>query len=351
MKGKDINNKKKFLFVSHSNDFFSRSSNNKESLQLDVNLKVIRIGNKDYSIRECVQMTLDGMTPDKVFTCIYCKKQYKYNGPSELTKHMSIHMKNRPSFPCKKCGRTFFWEKSHARHEEQCSRGGNKSFVTCIICHKASFLTKQEMDLHMLEHAQNKRQKWQMGPVQMKTNYELTCKTCGLRCKTEGSLNTHEGKCKNMAYLDGSQTSHDDNSYDDIQMMGIDEGPGSTYRPEYEIVDVEDSSNEREQSETSNITDLGLDDSLDIFECQKCDKMFSDKKYLDIHMTLHTNPQSTYTCDICGNVYRCKQAMNDHRRACQMAHTPPRFMCLICGNKFQYKTTMEQHRKTCSGLI
>ena len=79
--------------------------------------------------------------------------------------------------------------------------------------------------------------------------------------------------------------------------------------------------------------------------CTVCGKTFTKKRYMDIHMLVHTG-EKPYECDECGRAFRQRSALRTH----MVTHTGARpFPCSVCGASFTTSFSMKRHYKIHTG--
>lgn len=85
------------------------------------------------------------------------------------------------------------------------------------------------------------------------------------------------------------------------------------------------------------------------FICYNCNKSFTSKIGLRIHVKLHTK-QRAYKCNICDKTYTLLGSLNSHKRKHPEYH---RFKCKICSKTFALaallKTHLNKHAAEISG--
>ena len=81
-----------------------------------------------------------------------------------------------------------------------------------------------------------------------------------------------------------------------------------------------------------------------MFKCQTCDKRYSSKKSLNLHMNIH-DELKTLKCDICLKFFVSKSLLNRHYRT----HTGKKpFACKACNKTFARKDHLVRHQATHS---
>lgn len=81
--------------------------------------------------------------------------------------------------------------------------------------------------------------------------------------------------------------------------------------------------------------------------CPECNKTFSNKYNMFVHMKSHTNT-TLYACDKCTKSYRNQGNLNNHKR---LAHEGIlNFLCLECGEAFPTRSARDIHSRLHTGV-
>lgn len=151
-----------------------------------------------------------------------------------------------------------------------------------------------------------------------------------------------------------------------------------------EEFDLDNDSDESDHSEKDDKYDAASSDSNngssnsdeDGFACEFCQKEFSAKRYLDVHMKVTHTGKETFKCEYCGESFTLKKHLKRHietvhtqgkKYTCttcgtnfnridnlnehiQRVHSQEfeKFTCQYCGRKFGRKFSMNRHEQTCT---
>ena len=82
------------------------------------------------------------------------------------------------------------------------------------------------------------------------------------------------------------------------------------------------------------------------FNCQVCDRSYSNKRSLNQHMKIHDESKA-FKCDICMKIFPSKSKLELHCRT----HTGEKpFACRICDKKFAREDYLVKHQSTHSDV-
>jgi uncharacterized Zn-finger protein len=94
----------------------------------------------------------------------------------------------------------------------------------------------------------------------------------------------------------------------------------------------------------SNSSRIGESDiSIDIYKCEKCDKICRSKSALNEHILIHEN-QKTFKCEHCNKCFNTTNILHKHKKSIHSA--PGTFVCNVCGKKFNTPFNLKRHNKT-----
>ncbi|KAK9694797.1 Zinc finger, C2H2 type [Popillia japonica] len=79
------------------------------------------------------------------------------------------------------------------------------------------------------------------------------------------------------------------------------------------------------------------------FQCEVCNRIFSNLRLFRIHKRMHYPQNKAWTCETCGKRYSSKNLLEEHINT----HTGVRpYICQLCGKDFASKYTFKAHEKT-----
>ncbi|XP_075983019.1 uncharacterized protein LOC142981190 isoform X2 [Anticarsia gemmatalis] len=82
--------------------------------------------------------------------------------------------------------------------------------------------------------------------------------------------------------------------------------------------------------------------------CPECNKTFSNKYNMFVHMKSHSDASPTFPCDKCNKTYRNQGNLNTHKR--QAHEGILNFLCSECGEAFPTRSARDVHARLHTGL-
>ncbi|XP_070501430.1 zinc finger protein ZFP2-like [Chironomus tepperi] len=271
--------------------------------------------------------------------CQECGK--KVETPSKLQRHMSVHDKksrlngvnqHRP-FGCLECPQRF-WDKvkldRHSYiHSDDCENSKIEHPVghmfTCVIC-LAQLPDYEECNEHMKAHREEYGE-----------NSEANCRLCNRNYPKLANVirhsKLHAENATNQCTFCGKKFGFGDDFIDHVlRHKGF--KPHSCTHPGCKKSFMK-AHKLRLHESTHN------QNSSKCFECDKCDKKFSEIEYLKKHLFRHLGIKS-FECTLCPARFAVKAGLDSH----MTTHTNERkFACGECPAKFTKIQTLKLHMK------
>uniref|UniRef100_A0A3B4AX77 C2H2-type domain-containing protein n=1 Tax=Periophthalmus magnuspinnatus TaxID=409849 RepID=A0A3B4AX77_9GOBI len=279
------------------------------------------------------------------------------DGMSGLNVHISMkHPTKEKHFHCLVCGKSFYTDSNlhqhltsaaHLRNEqnsvEELPEGG--ASFKCVKCTER-FENEQELFLHIKEkHEDLLREvnKYVLEDTEQinrerEENKGNVCKYCGKVCKSSNSMaflahiRTHTSKpfmCKICNFATAQLGDARNHVKRHLGMR------------EYKC-DICWAFVMKKHLSTHMLGKHGVGQRKEKFECELCERSFSEKWALNNHMKLH-NGEKPYKCawPSCHYAFLTLSAMKDHYRT----HTEKSYLCDLCGFAGGTRHALTKHRR------
>ncbi|XP_051999860.1 zinc finger protein 407-like [Xyrauchen texanus] len=287
------------------------------------------------------------------------------DGSSGLNVHISMkHPSKEKHFHCLLCGKSFYTESNmqqhlssaaHVHNEQGSIEGlpeGGASFK-CVRCNEPC-QTEQELFIHIKEkHEELLREvnKYVLEDTEQinrerQENQGSVCKYCGKVCKSSNSMaflahvRTHTGSKPFMCKICSFATAQLGDARNHVKRhLGM---------REYKCHICGWAFVMKKHLNTHLLGKHGLGQPKERkFECELCERNFSEKWALNNHMKLHTG-EKPYKCSwpSCHYSFLTLSAMKDHHRT----HTGEKsFLCDLCGFAGGTRHALTKHRRQHTG--
>uniref|UniRef100_A0A3Q0S5F0 Zinc finger protein 407 n=1 Tax=Amphilophus citrinellus TaxID=61819 RepID=A0A3Q0S5F0_AMPCI len=283
------------------------------------------------------------------------------DGISGLNVHISMkHPSKERHFHCLVCGKSFYTESNlhqhltsaaHLRNEqnsvEELPEGG--ASFKCVKC-TDRFESEQDLFYHIKEkHEELLREvnKYVLEDTEQinrerEENQGNVCKYCGKVCKSSNSMaflahiRTHTSK-PFMCKLCNFATAQLGDARNHVKRhLGM---------REYKC-DICWAFVMKKHLSTHLLGKHGVGQRKEKFECELCDRSFSEKWALNNHMKLHSG-EKPYKCawPSCHYAFLNLSAMKDHYRT----HTEKSYLCDLCGFAGGTRHALTKHRRQHTG--
>ena len=260
--------------------------------------------------------------------CVSCNDTFE--SISDLQFHKSVHSRNTGSdglYLCSMCGKTFgilstlrsHERRVHLSHEH--SNQAREMKHTCEECGK-EFQFQKYLKRHMLKHGEK----------------NFVCETCGKRFETLYILKLHQ------------------ESHSEVRPYGC-KICGSSYKRYRNLLSHRQEVHgiyavgPRKPKDPFRSHDRSKKGLLERFPCDVCDKAFSTRGKVAVHMRTHTG-ERPFRCDVCGNTYPYSSSLYVHRKVVHEGRQRIEkgcFLCVICNKAFSTRNYLDVHHRTHTG--
>ena len=233
------------------------------------------------------------------FMCAFCPQEL----PSklELNEHLASHEKEFPLnfYKCEKCGKAFYAKVSLFHHNFTVHEG--KKLFECSMC-DTKYTTEHALTRHI--------------DVVHEGKEPFKCPNCDFRFPTRELKLEH------------------------IEMNHKKRDPTEKFLCPYDNCLAELASKKGLKTHISAVHE-GIKCQYEKGVCPICDKVFSNKSYVAIHMATFHEGERPHECSKCGAKYKHKNSLLSHISSVHEGKKP--FSCKICSASFTEKGSMLRH--------
>ncbi|XP_033610537.1 zinc finger protein 70 isoform X16 [Cryptotermes secundus] len=260
--------------------------------------------------------------------CISCNDTFE--SISDLQFHKSVHSRNSVSdgpYLCSICGKTFGILSTLRSHERRVHKSHENSTEasdmkhTCAECGK-EFQFQEYLKRHMMKHGEK----------------NFVCETCGKKFETLYILKLHQ------------------ESHSDVRPY-VCKICGSSYKRYRNLLSHRQyvhglyAIGPRKPKDPLKPHNKPKNALLKRFSCDVCNKAFSTRGKVAVHMRTHTGERPCH-CDICGNTYPYSSSLYVHRKVVHEGRQRAEkgtFSCVVCDKTFSTRNYLDVHRRTHTG--
>ena len=287
--------------------------------------------------------------PGAIFRCAVCKEMFSNDWA--LFEHLEMHPAKKRRYPCDQCGKIFLCSTKIIVHKnivhrsrEQCENCGrvyeNKKdrrahVLTCVLneTHKCTECdvtcrTRVSLYFHMRTHI----------------NREITqCGTCGQKFNRKSRLKWHVQTVHQNAWAFKCDICDQRFRYKKglISHLSAQHNQGDR---KFECDVCGDKFIFQYRLKRHKLRHLRSREIILPFKCDKCDKSFSEKRYLDNHK-IRIHLHKPFKCPDCSRAFLLQQNLDDHLRT---EHTHRPFRCEVCALCFTNKNRLQVRAKSYS---
>lgn len=282
------------------------------------------------------------------------KNKRKARQPRRAVKTRPALLDDVEMINCNRCGQRLSSRNELANHDCSCV---DEKLYSCNMCSK-TFKHENSLKMHKTVHSRDK---------------QYRCDVCNVSFKYPGSLQKHFSVCRQIqgmlqkacsSSIDGAsensvssahQSTQSSTATGDNSNMGI---SSEAVLSDVEALEMHnpdcitnipscDQCGAIFQSQTEMKTHMAMHIIQKLYQCNICQKEFTNASLLRAHHSMHSMKQ--YTCNMCSLEFHSQSALSSHQQVCLISVTSTRdkkHKCGICGVEFRQETTLTAHLQT-----
>ena len=102
-----------------------------------------------------------------------------------------------------------------------------------------------------------------------------------------------------------------------------------------------------QQSLKYHKTHAHVNEKLEVYECDICEKTFHERYYLKTHHTMVHSKNENFKCDICQKGYSLYNTLQLHIRKAHRSHPRLYVYCQLCDLSFTKRCSLKNHEIRC----
>ncbi|XP_021693802.1 transcription factor grauzone [Aedes aegypti] len=256
--------------------------------------------------------------------------------------HIQYHM-NPNRFQCSECSRKCPNREALSRHIRKVHTPGDKKIHECHVCHK-KFTSKHNLKKHVTIHGESIGQTIDESSLPKEDmdhekiiaeNVALECDSCKEKFTSYQALQTHsksEHQKQAVVFCCGSKFYRKALLIQHI-FLHVDPTRFQCKICHKQLAQAESLKRHMDKNHSPEASRT--------LKCSMCPKMFTHKRFLNIHERYHNR---SWHCEICDKRFICEAVLKQHHKS---IHTKElKYVCHVCARTFHIYSSYRSHLLT-----